>query len=408
MRTFDLEASSDRFASGKHRMPFPSVHRSPARSVFEPSGTVLQRTACACGGGCPRCEERYSQSQAFEGKDDANRAKSSALPHNVKTGFEGLSGIEMDDVRVHYDSPRPAEIRALAHTDGSDIYLGPGQEEHLAHEAWHAVQQKQGRVRPTMQANGVAINDDPGLEREADQMSAKVGSFAPIRNSGATARSTDYSAVKGVAQRKLQISGLDEPRRKTFVNMINDGSTVKFELDQAGLLQQKDKTIVGNDEYSKQLIAGIRDPQTVILNLVSKDDSFLVDQFRTGKVDYDDLASMPIDLVHNWLVHIVVERFGVPNYEADKATADYHNVYGPAHIKAHEAQERQMKEWFPTKNIKYVKSFEDPATKKVDGAGNGSIDYIFDFTDVRHVFTHSMVGGVMKQDVISSRIEIVR
>lgn len=40
----------------------------------------------------------------------------------------------------------------------------------MAHEAWHVVQQMQGRVKPTMQMKGVKINDDEGLEREADVM----------------------------------------------------------------------------------------------------------------------------------------------------------------------------------------------------------------------------------------------
>lgn len=406
-RAFDTRSAAPDARTSKRQGDVFRSGPSPAaqlpRAFFTP---LIQRQAsCACGGGCPNCAEPPSQSQVVQREDDSNRGRSFGLPNNLKTGIENLSGIGMDDVRVHYDSPRPAEMQALAHTDGRDIYLGPGHEEHLAHEAWHVLQQKQGRVKPTMQARGGAINDDPGLELEADQMGAKVSSSAPVRNSGATTRAT---AAKGVAQRKLQISGLDEPRRRTFLNMINEGSLVKFELDPAGLLQQKDKKIVGTDEYSKQLIAGIRDAQTVILNLVSQDDTFLVDHFKTGKVDYDDLASMPIDLVHSWLVHIVVERFSVPNYEAAKANADYQNVFGPGHMKAHEAQERLLKEQFPTKNIHYVMSFADQATKKVDAAGNGTIDYIFDFTDVRQVFTQSMVGGVIKQDVIKSRIEIVR
>lgn len=74
----------------------------------------------------------------------------------------------MDDVRVHRDCPKPARVGALAFTKGSDIHLAPGQEQHLAHEAWHVVQQKQGRVRPTLRMNGVSINDEPNLEREAD------------------------------------------------------------------------------------------------------------------------------------------------------------------------------------------------------------------------------------------------
>jgi hypothetical protein len=52
--------------------------------------------------------------------------------------------------------------------------MAPGQEKHLAHEGWHVVQQMQGRVQPTIQAKGVAINDDQALEREADVMGARA------------------------------------------------------------------------------------------------------------------------------------------------------------------------------------------------------------------------------------------
>ena len=33
--------------------------------------------------------------------------------------------------------------------EGQDIHIGPGQEQHLPHEAWHVVQQKRNRVKPT-------------------------------------------------------------------------------------------------------------------------------------------------------------------------------------------------------------------------------------------------------------------
>jgi hypothetical protein len=67
----------------------------------------------------------------------------------------------------------------LAYTKGTDIYVGPGQEKHVPHEAWHVVQQAQGRVKPTIQAKGVGINDDPGLEHEADVMGARALNEAP-------------------------------------------------------------------------------------------------------------------------------------------------------------------------------------------------------------------------------------
>jgi hypothetical protein len=93
------------------------------------------------------------------------------LPDKLKARIANLSGLAMDDVRVHYNSAKPAQVDALAYTQGTDIHLGPGEEQHLPHEAWHVVQQKQGRVRPTLQASGLPINDDKALETEADAMS---------------------------------------------------------------------------------------------------------------------------------------------------------------------------------------------------------------------------------------------
>jgi len=97
------------------------------------------------------------------------------LPDALKSGVESLSGLSLDDVRVHYNSSKPEQLQALAYTQGSDIHVAPGQERHIPHEAWHVVQQKQGRVQPTMQMQGgVKVNDDTGLEREADVMGAKA------------------------------------------------------------------------------------------------------------------------------------------------------------------------------------------------------------------------------------------
>jgi hypothetical protein len=101
-------------------------------------------------------------------------AGNTGLPDNLKSGIEHLSGMSMDHVRVHYNSSQPMQLNALAYAQGGDIHVAPGQEKHLPHEAWHVVQQAQGRVKPTMQAKGVAINDNQGLEAEADLMGAKA------------------------------------------------------------------------------------------------------------------------------------------------------------------------------------------------------------------------------------------
>ncbi|MBI3712165.1 MAG: DUF4157 domain-containing protein [Burkholderiales bacterium] len=105
----------------------------------------------------------------------APKPNNTGLPDNLKSGIESLSGMSMDHVKVHYNSPQPAQLNAHAYAQGSEIHVAPGQEQHVPHEAWHVVQQAQGRVRPTMQMkSGVAVNDDVGLETEADVMGAKA------------------------------------------------------------------------------------------------------------------------------------------------------------------------------------------------------------------------------------------
>ncbi|MEO1086012.1 MAG: DUF4157 domain-containing protein [Acidobacteriota bacterium] len=96
------------------------------------------------------------------------------LPEELRSGIESLSGVSMEGVRVHYNSPKPAQLKAEAYAQGREIHLAPGRDQHLPHEAWHLAQQAQGRVQATMQAKGLPINDSADLEREADVMGAKA------------------------------------------------------------------------------------------------------------------------------------------------------------------------------------------------------------------------------------------
>jgi|GEM_PF-6811772 len=103
------------------------------------------------------------------------KPNNTGLPDTLKTGMENLGGYSMDDVKVHYNSARPAQLQAFAYAQGTDIHIGPGQEKHLPHEAWHVVQQKQKRVWPTIQmGGGISVNDDAGLETESDVMGARA------------------------------------------------------------------------------------------------------------------------------------------------------------------------------------------------------------------------------------------
>lgn len=140
----------------------------------------------------------------------------SGLPLQLKSGIEQLSGHSMDDVEVHTNSPEPARFGAHAFARGTDIHLASGEEKHLPHEAWHVVQQKQGRVQPTqVQAHGAPINDDAGLEREADQMGAKAVS------SELGMHYTGYSSASPLIQQQIM-------QRKKVPTDYGEFETTKF------------------------------------------------------------------------------------------------------------------------------------------------------------------------------------
>src|SRR5262249_37385296 len=130
-----------------------------------------------------------------------SQEKPAGVPDKLRGGLEQLSGMDLSGVRVHYDSPKPAQLDALAYTHGKNIYIGPGQEKHLPHEAWHVVQQGQGRVAPPAQAKGAAISDDPGLEAEADIRGARGQSVDRAAPRPHAAKSPVASHESAVAQR---------------------------------------------------------------------------------------------------------------------------------------------------------------------------------------------------------------
>ena len=140
------------------------------------------------------------------------KANNTGLPDNLKSGIENLSGHSMDDVKVHYNSSAPAQLNAHAYAQGNQIHVAPGHEKHVPHEDWLVVPQKEGRVRTTMQMKGkVNVNDDRGLEKEADVMGAKaalggISQLMPLKNTP----SVSYPAGKGIAK----LSDLSDARKE--------------------------------------------------------------------------------------------------------------------------------------------------------------------------------------------------
>ena len=162
---------------------------------------------------------KFTDSSTAAAAPIQTKSDAGQLPSGLKSGVEQLSGQNMSDVNVHKNSDKPAQLNAHAYAQGSDIHLGPGQEKHLPHEAWHVAQQKQGRVEPTKQLKSkILINDDKGLEHEADVMGQKaleVGQNSALekdQDSGISQSKTDdhsgVGSIQKVADQSENVSQL--------------------------------------------------------------------------------------------------------------------------------------------------------------------------------------------------------
>ncbi|SFF10005.1 protein of unknown function [Chitinophaga sp. CF118] len=158
------------------------------------------------------------QSSPKQTDTPAAKKNNTGLPDTLKVGIENMSGLAMDDVKVHYNSDRPARLQAAAFTQDRDIHLGPGEEKHLPHEAWHVVQQSQGRVQPTTQLKGVSVNDNATLEQEADVMGTKVATGQSqhmdtiAQNGKATSQQfTSSGPVAQLVRKKLPVT--EKPKK---------------------------------------------------------------------------------------------------------------------------------------------------------------------------------------------------
>ena len=203
-----------------------------------------------------------SQSEALQRKADmasnaaqreeAPRPNNTGMPDNLKTGIESLSGFSMDDVRVHYNSSKPATVQALAYTQGTDIHVAPGQEKHLPHEAWHVAQQMAGRVSPTTNINGMPVNDNAGLEHEADVMGEKAVQCKGIR-------------LKKSGPKKIPLS---------------TESVQRFTITQG-----TEEVTFNTLRELKEWIGG-----DGILTSFSSDELKIIEEIRTSKPEYDEIC----------------------------------------------------------------------------------------------------------------------
>lgn len=144
-----------------------------------------------------KIQEKEAPTQMMEDKEEEIQAKKGQHPDSsagkTTNSFANLNmslqakmqnsfSTSFQDVDIHQNDASATRMGALAYTQGNNVHFAPGQfnpntqggQELLGHELTHVVQQREGRVQPTKQGKGKAVNDSPTLENEADNIGNKA------------------------------------------------------------------------------------------------------------------------------------------------------------------------------------------------------------------------------------------
>ncbi len=159
-------------------------------------------------------EPKQLKADTAPAQEQSSTSSGSALPEATKAKMESSFGTDLSHIKVHTNSESAANVGALAYAQGNDLHFAKGQfnpgtekgDGIIGHEVAHTFQQQAGKVKPTTEVNGMAVNDSPSLEHEADVMGAKAAKGEPI------SMKADYtsggSASGGTSQRKQAIQRL--------------------------------------------------------------------------------------------------------------------------------------------------------------------------------------------------------
>lgn len=161
--------------------PTVAVQRKMSRFMRKGS-SALQRKALNTPVQMMTKEEEEPLQSKSANQSPVQRKTGNGLPAEVNSKLESTLGADFSGVNIHTNSGSAAQMNARAYTQGNDVHFAPGQfkpdtsegKKLIGHEFTHIVQQSQGRVKPTTKVNGMPVNDDRGLEGEADRIGDKV------------------------------------------------------------------------------------------------------------------------------------------------------------------------------------------------------------------------------------------
>ena len=270
-----------------------------------------------------------------------------ALKENVREPMQRLLGADFSRVRIHADSTADRlsdRLGARAFTAGNDIFFRNNEYEPdtqrgnklLAHELIHVVQQAGGG-----RSDGIRQPHAPAIQR-----------FVEVRPPG-TGQASAYDRRQQIIDR---------------LNRVSRGMVYSYRPDGPDRARLQCAVVNGAalTDFDRQMQVFIGPGQVVPMLLITSAGlvggagnlgPVFLDFFDSGHVDLDDLLANDDACFQTDLIHLLTERFQVPNYERLIGTNALGGYFEPAHRAAKDAEARVYQDWFRDPTIRWI--YED-------------------------------------------------
>ena len=155
-------------------------------------------------------KEQASGNEKIASRNNLSKDGQQQLEAQAKANVSKVTGVNVHDAQVTFDSPRPIQLKANATAQGLQVDIGPQQEDHLEHELGHVAQNKKQPVQANKKAsNGTLINDEKDKEKYADEVDTKAKQLNEPVQAKASGNNSSLSNNHGVVQAKFKV-GLEE------------------------------------------------------------------------------------------------------------------------------------------------------------------------------------------------------
>lgn len=255
------------------------------------------------------------------------------MPPAVRAFMEPRFGVDLGAVRVHTDAEAARmcrQVNAQAFASGGEIYFGagrtPGNDTFTAHELTHALQQ----------AGALASRE----KRDPSTIQRIVEVRPPGRGEASA-----FDRRQEIVDRMTAVSGglrFSLDGRRIDYQVIDNDALTFFDRQMQGFIDRA-------EVVPMRLITG----EGLVIGASGDFEPLLVDSFINAYVDVDDMLASDDESFQMNLIHILVERFEVPDYERRIGT-DMGAAFPRAHRAGNEAEAEYLQDRIGDPTIRFV------------------------------------------------------